>query len=215
MDRKARGWHFTDDKPKLRSLVGFVDLDKCELLSEDRPRKALELCDAARDYGNNAAFWSTRGYVLTRLERYDEAIDSLDRALEILPQDVESLDRRGYALIKQTRYEEASHDLVLATRLNPVHQSAEQNLHHALAKLTLVAYSAVSAGNVDEGIETYNRVLAVHPRYTDALIHRGYAHAKKGDLERAERDYRHAIDVDDDNIETYRPRPGVVQTEAA
>jgi tetratricopeptide (TPR) repeat protein len=204
MDRKAADWQLTDQNPKLEQLLGFVDADRCELLAEEEPEKALPFCDRALGRGRNAGFLSTKAKALVQLERYDEAIALFTEALDILPQGVRLLNGRGYALMKTERYDEATRDLVLATRLDPVDSQAATNLHHILASLVRVAYYQAEAGELDAAIATYDRVLTMHPRYADAFSYRGYAYDKKGNLEQAEKDYRKAIQLDPTHLESYR-----------
>ena len=204
MDVKAADWQFTDKNPKLKQLLGFADLDRCNLLTNEEPDKALSYCDRALLNGKNAAFLSAKAVALMQLERYDEAIDLFTQALDILPQSVSSLSGRGYALLKAERYDEATRDLVLATRLDPVNAQAEKNLHHILAKLVRVAYYQAEVGELDAAIAAYDRVLTMHPNYADAFCYRGDAYDKMGDLEQAEKDYLKAIELDPRNVECYR-----------
>ncbi len=204
MDVKAAGWQLTDENPTLKQLLGFADLDRCRLLTDDEPDKALSYCDRALLTGKNADFLSAKAVALMQLERYDEAIDLFTQALDILPQSVSSLSGRGYALLKAERYDEATRDLVLATRLDPANTEAEKNLHHILSKLVRVAYYQAEVGELDAAIVAYDRVLTMHPNYADAFCYRGAAYHKKGDLEQAEKDYLKAIELDPKNVECYR-----------
>ncbi|KPK17806.1 MAG: hypothetical protein AMJ62_00810 [Myxococcales bacterium SG8_38] len=205
MDRKAADWQFTEQNPRLRELMGFSDVDRCSLLvSEKEPEQALSYCDRALAHGKYVTFLSTKAAAMVRLERYDEAIELFSQALEILPQRVRSLNGRGHALMEAERYEEATRDLVLATRLDAVNAQAGNNLHHILAKLVRMAYYQAEAGEVEAAIATYDRVLAMHPRYSDAFSYRGHAYDKKGDLAQAEKDYLRAIELDPTNVDTYR-----------
>ncbi|MDH3727618.1 MAG: tetratricopeptide repeat protein [Myxococcales bacterium] len=205
MEKKAADWQYTDKNPKLRQLLGFADHDRCSLLLvKKKPRKAIPVCDRALEHGANAAFLADKGRALMQLERYDEAIELLSKALRILPQSASILGSRGSALLKAERYDEAAHDLVLATRLDPVNEHYEKNLHHILAKLVRLAYERDEAGKHDEAIAEYTRVLEMHPRYADAFSYRGYAYDKKGELRLAEQDYLRAIELDPNNVESYR-----------
>lgn len=204
MERKAADWQYTDKNPKLRQLLGFADLDRCQLLAEKKPHKALGYCNRALDHGAHAAFLSAKGVALTELERYDDAVDMFSQALDILPQSVRSLNGRGYAFFKAERYDEAARDYVLATRLDPVNGHAERNLHHILAMLVRAAYEKGEAGKIDEAIVEYTRVLQMHPRYAHAFLYRGLAYDREGELELAEQDYLKAIELEPTNVEGYR-----------
>ena len=204
MAAKAADWQYTDKNPKLRQLLGLPDHDRCRLLIDKKPAKAIVLCDRAIEEGANAAFLRAKGAALTKLERYEAAVDVLSDALEILPQSVPSLHARGFALMKIERYDEAARDLVLATRLDPLRKRAEANLHYILAKLVHQAYARAKAGKVDEAIAEYTRVLTMHPRYAHAYLYRGHAYDDKGELKLAEEDYLHSIEIEPSDIEAYR-----------
>ncbi|MGB8329838.1 MAG: tetratricopeptide repeat protein [Polyangiales bacterium] len=204
MASKAADWQYTEKNPKLRQLLGFADDDRCDLLRKKQPAKAIEFCDRAIAEGANAGFLLTKGAALIHLKRYDEAVDVLSDALEILPQSVSSLNARGLAFLELERYEEAARDLVLATRLDPLHKQAETNLHHILAKLVRLAYEKAEAGKLDEAIAEYTRVLDVHPRYAHAYLYRAQAYNDKREPKLAEQDYLRSIEIDPSNIESYR-----------
>ena len=204
MASKASDWQYTDKNPKLRQLLGFPDHDRCNLLSEKKPAKAMEFCDRAIAEGANAGFLLTKGVALINLKRYGDAVDVLSDALGTLPQSVSSLNARGLALLEAERDEEAARDLVLATRLDPLRKQAETSLHHVLAKLVRLAYEQAETGKLDEAIAEYTRVLKMHPRYAHAYLYRGHAYDEKHELKLAEQDYLHSIEIDPSNIEAYR-----------
>lgn len=204
MAKKAADWQYTDKNPKLRQLLGFVDLDRCDLLVKHKPAKALSICDQALEYGAHGAFFAAKGRALIKLKRYDEAVEELSKALDITPQMVSYLGYRGFALLKAKRFEEAARDLVLATRLDPVDENHEQSLRHVLNELVRGAYALGEAGKHDEAIAQYTRLLQMHPRYANGYSYRAYSRGKKGELALAEDDYLRAIELDPDNVESYR-----------
>jgi tetratricopeptide (TPR) repeat protein len=53
------------------------------------------------------AAWGNRGELLWRLERYDEALEALDRAIQLDPDLADAWYNRGEALKAQGRDEEA------------------------------------------------------------------------------------------------------------
>jgi tetratricopeptide (TPR) repeat protein len=204
MAAKAADWQYTDQNSRLRQLLGFPDSDRCDLLCRKKPAEAVELCERAIAEGASAWFLLPKGKALINLKRYDEAVEVLSDALDIFPQRVSFLNMRGVALLNAERYDEAARDLVLATRLDPLHKQASNNLKYILTKVVHLAYAQAKAGKLDEAIAEYTRVLKMHPRYAHAYLYRGHAYGDKGELKLAEEDYLHSIEIDPSDIEAYR-----------
>ncbi|MEO5584154.1 MAG: hypothetical protein ABIQ75_01750 [Flavobacteriales bacterium] len=90
-----------DDLPALKTLARLYD-------ATGEPGKSLEilerLCSVEpADIGN----WSNRGYELTQLERYEEAVHVLDGALAFDKDEPVVLSNKAYALLKLDRDAEA------------------------------------------------------------------------------------------------------------
>lgn len=204
MKKKAEGWQYVSENPKLRQLLGYVDADLCRDLRGEDPERALTHCERALRTGRNADFLAEKARVLVELEQYDAAAESLDEALSIRPQRPDVIADRALILLALERYEDAARDFALAVRLDPSDTESKVNLNDILDKLVRAAYYQAEAGEVDDAIANYDRVLEMHPRYADALAYRGVAYAKKDELDRAERDLLRAIKIDPKNLEAYR-----------
>ncbi|MYK22098.1 tetratricopeptide repeat protein, partial [Candidatus Poribacteria bacterium] len=61
-------------------------------------------------------------------------------------------------------------------------------------------------GKFDEGIEHFNRVIALVPKFAAAYYNRGVAYFNKGDFDNAISDYTKAIEFKPDYAETYYSR---------
>lgn len=90
-----------DDLPAMKTLARLYDVT-------GEPGKSLtvleSLCAAEpADIGN----WSNRGYELNQLERYEDAIQVLDKALEFDKDEPVVLSNKAYALLKLDRDAEA------------------------------------------------------------------------------------------------------------
>lgn len=90
-----------EDLPAMKTLARLYD-------AADKPAASLaileKLCELQpADIGN----WSNRGFELSKLERYDEAVEVLDKALEIDKDEPVVLSNKAYALLKLGRDEEA------------------------------------------------------------------------------------------------------------
>ena len=80
---------------------------------------ALADCDAAlKIREGEAAFLDSRGFVLLRLGRYQESLDSYDKAIALRPQQAESLFGRGLARRHLGKSAEAAADVAAAKALD-------------------------------------------------------------------------------------------------
>lgn len=204
MAEKAVSWQGDSTNPKVRQLLGYVDADLCAELADQDPERALAHCERALRTGKSTDFLEANARVFVKQGRHREAIAGFDEALTMAPQHARILADRGSTLLKLERYDDAAKDLALAVRLDPTNAEAKANLHDILDKLVRAAYYQAEAGEVDDAIANYDRVLELQPRYADALANRGIAYAKKDELDRAERDLLRAIKIDPRNLEAYR-----------
>lgn len=77
------------------------------------------------------------GSIAQRQERFEDALEHFDRALEIYPNDVHSLVNRGECLLNLGRFQEAAKDLKGAIALDPGQQHPAVNRARLLVILTL------------------------------------------------------------------------------
>lgn len=62
---------------------------------------------------------NNKGCILTKLGKYQEAIESYDKALEINPNDFDAWNNKGHALKDSGRYQEAITSYDKALKINP------------------------------------------------------------------------------------------------
>ncbi|MBN4075261.1 tetratricopeptide repeat protein, partial [Gammaproteobacteria bacterium AH-315-E17] len=102
---------------QLRTLVS-QELDDFALLE-------LDLRSIMRLNPNNPSAFNTLGYYLTdQTNRYSEAKDLIDRAIELSPNDPAIIDSLGWVQFKLGMYEEAKINLERAFELFPDHEVA-------------------------------------------------------------------------------------------
>ncbi len=146
-----------------------------------------------------AAVLSDRGNVLRDLGRYQDALASYDRALELKPDEAKAFYQRGNTLLKLKRPGDALASYERALKLKPDYADALYNCGVALQSLkqpqeALAHYDRAlqlkpddaqalnNRGNAlldlrrpDEALISYDRALSFKPDYLEALHNRGLA----------------------------------------
>jgi protein O-GlcNAc transferase len=154
---------------------------------------------------NNAAAWMNLGIIYYLTEKYQEAIDSLAKSLEIDPSKAAIHYSFGLVLEKTSNYEQAIEAYRQAIALNPKNTDAYNNLGNILLQIGHIEEaenvyrqaiqenpndfgSYQNLGNTlmvnsswDEAIETYLKALTLKPRDPDILNNLGLAYEAKGE----------------------------------
>jgi tetratricopeptide (TPR) repeat protein len=99
------------------------------------------------------------------LKRYEEALDSYDRALAIRPDFAHALGNRGNVLFELKRYEEALDSYDRALAIQPDFAQAHHGRATVLSTFQLIRY--------EEALDSYDRALAIQPDFAEAYHGRG------------------------------------------
>ena len=127
--------------------------------------------------------YATRGQVLARSGKNEEALAEFDRALAFDPYNVQALYGRGLIYQGDKQYQQAIEDFTAAHGLTP------QRLEPLLARAT--SYLALdkareAAADLDEAVQT-------DPNSAQAWSARGVAYERLGDKAKASASYSHAL----------------------
>jgi tetratricopeptide (TPR) repeat protein len=166
---------------------------------QGRAEEALELCesglrelDAALPPDQHRLHRSVLLYnaaqVLSALGRYDDAIVTLSRAMEMDPNYSEYYLERGGLLLKLERFDEAEEDLRRAIELSPPYAESWTDLGQC--------YRA--AGRMPDAEHAYTRALDLDPRVSLALVGRAEALVEQGRPLAALEDYSAALALEPD-----------------
>jgi tetratricopeptide (TPR) repeat protein len=127
-----------------------------------------------------------QGVILHGLGRYEEALASYDKALQIKPDDYEIRGSRSLALSSLGRYEEAlaSDDKVLEIQPDDyrVWNNRGVNLHHL--------------GRHKEALASYDKALQIKPDDPSAFYNKACTYALQANLDAALENLSHAIALD-------------------
>ncbi len=129
------------------------------------------------------------GVVLCQLGRADEALRSVDRAIERRPDLAAYRAARGEILRELGRLDEAAVALVEALELDPTLATAHNNL--GLIRLR--------AGRAEAAVASFDEALRLRPGLTIALFNRAEALQKLERWEKAAATYRRVLESDPDN----------------
>jgi tetratricopeptide (TPR) repeat protein len=127
----------------------------------------------------------TRGDAYYEAGDYQQALDAYNRALELRPDDPDTLNNRGNALGKLERHEQALKDYNRALELEPHDPDTLSNHGAALANV----------GRHEDALKDFNRALELRPDHPDALYNRGLALHRAGHYENAIKDYNRALEL--------------------
>jgi len=97
--------------------------------------------------------WTHRGCVLLKSQRYKEALNSCDQAIQIKPDNFDDWIDRGLVLTKLQRYEEAINSWERAIKLKSDHELAWLHRGMALEKIH----------RFKEAFGFYERILKIKP----------------------------------------------------
>jgi tetratricopeptide (TPR) repeat protein len=140
--------------------------------------------------------WHEKGLIHAMGKEYEQAIASLDRALEIKPDYHQAWYNRGVALDNLGKYEKAIASWDRALEIKPDKHEAWYNRGNALDNL----------GRYEEAIASWDRALEIKPDKHEASYNRGNALGNLGRYEQAIASYDQALEIKPDKHEAWYNR---------
>jgi tetratricopeptide (TPR) repeat protein len=144
-----------------------------ELLRQERAGEALAHFERARNLDSTfARAQALRGIALRQLGRLDEACFALQSALDLKPDDVETLIHHGEVCLQLGRFEDAADSFNVALAYEP----------RSVAACAGLAMAAWEQGGIEEAIKHFRRVVEIDPSvaqghlYLGGLLHRQGRH---------------------------------------
>ena len=138
-----------------------------------RAVRAYEKVIHMSDPNNNPDYdipWYSKGAALISLGRFEEAIESLDKAIEINPLNEITWNNKGNALSRLGRHREAIDCYDRALKVNPNYEVAWNNKGNAYARI----------GRLEDALKCYDRAISINEDYREAWINKGYVLVKLG-----------------------------------
>ncbi len=130
--------------------------------------------------------WKVLGALLTTVGQYAAALEHTKRAVQLRPEDDESLNNMGHLLRLMQRHEEAESCLKEALQVNPRNAHASNNLGALLQE----------AGRIKEARDYYKNAIQIDPKFAKAYFNLGVLEKECGEILKAEVYYRQAIACD-------------------
>lgn len=169
------------------------------LTSEESEEEVKQYDDLTITSSDDASELLKLGISSANEGRYDEAIPSLDAAIEISPVGPRAYLYRGVVSGIRGDYESAAqdHEIALKAELLSPEDAAIQH-EQWRSSITMKAIY-LRSGDYDKAIEDYDTFIRVSPDAADAYMWRGCAYYLKGEPSRAIVDYDKALALSPDN----------------
>lgn len=151
--------------------------------------------EAIKKEPNNLVFLIEKGDILTGLNRYTEAINSFDEALNIKSHPW-AYNNRGVAYSGLEQYEKAIADYERALEINPQNTSAYNNRGSTYNQLE----------QYEQALADYDRALTIDPQNAQAYSNRGTIYNKLQQHEKALADFNQALAIAPQNSSAYNNR---------
>ncbi|MDB9493929.1 tetratricopeptide repeat protein [Spirulina major CS-329] len=176
------GLDTSDPQEIIQELVRQINQRNAATESSPAPAAVPTMGNAAAEQAFNEGVQSYEA------GRYEEAIASWDRAIQLKPDYHQAWGNRGLGLKNLKRYEEAIASYGRAVELKPDFYKAWYNRGLALDELN----------RYPEAIAAYDQVIAIRPEFHKAWFSRGNSLEQLGEFEGAIAAYSQAIHLKED-----------------
>lgn len=147
-------------------------------------------CLITQQFPEHQFCWKVLGAIFRQTGRTSDAIDAIQKAVQISPTDTEALNNLGNMLRETGRFEEAQRSCKQAITLNPDFAEAHNNLGVTLQEL----------GRLEEAQLSYRRAIALKPDFVEAHSNLGGTLRGLGRLEEAELSCRQVIALESGSV---------------
>ena len=167
-----------------------------EIVSTMNEAETAEQEKRAEQNRMTAQDYFRRAYKNDDLGKHEEAIEDLNKAIELKPDYALAYNNRGIAYNNLGQYDRAIEDYDKAIELDPDYTYAYNNRG--------IAYN--NLGQYDRAIEDYDKAIELNPDYAHAYYNRGYSYDDLKQYDRAIEDYDKAIELDPNDADYYTNR---------
>lgn len=179
-------------EPVARKYLGLISL------RNGRPREAIVHFDAMSDLAEETyPFLRNRAFAYERMNRFQDALDTLDKAEQMNPSDPDLVLARAIVLLKSGEGLDAL----------KAFQSYRGRLGNNTPSAVFYAYSVLAAGmagDLDRAIEIGREGLGHYPNEGAILVNTGGVFAHRGEPEAAQSFFQRAIDEGGDPPQAHK-----------
>ncbi|MDQ2696289.1 MAG: tetratricopeptide repeat protein, partial [Pseudomonadota bacterium] len=159
----------------MENIIGAIIETDYQRAVEEGERRLLDTPD-------DDQLWLNLGIAYYHLQRFEDAKQAYDKAIDLEPKLAEAYYSRSLIHIQSQNYGEALRDCNTAINLDRSHAKAFNNRGLAYLKL----------GYLDRAIEDFSEALRLDARLPEALLNRGVAYNAQGEFAPALKDFEHA-----------------------
>lgn len=134
----------------------------------DQFDEAFETLKKAETFGSDSDLYYELGYTCYELQRYDEAVEYLDKAIDLDSEYLDAYIFKGYSLAELQKYDEAD-------KCADVLEALDKNNAYAC---NIRGLTKVYTGNYEEGIKNFDKAIALYSakgKFEAAYINKAWA----------------------------------------
>lgn len=191
--------------PRLKFLHGFIYVDQGDMLGHDQHfEQAIQAHTKALSYGDYWQFRFKRATTYWRMDRYPEALEDVNRAIALYPQDAENYVLRSKVLFAMERLAEGVTDLLTAHEIWPYEKVVQEWVRGAAIDLVHNGHQFYQQNEYSPALERFNFAAECDPSYSEIYYWRGVLLARQGNLSEAQQDLERAVELNPRHFESYR-----------
>ena len=187
-------WHYHMIILILSAISVICVLAVCTFLQLGYWQNGITLFEHAIKVTNkNCVAHNNLGVLLSKEEKFDEAIFHYDEVLKIKPKDSKALYNKGCVLREKGNLDKAAFFFKKSLKIKP----DNANAHNELAYILFVQ------GKLDEAISHYRNALKIKPDFTNACNNLANVLYLQGEIDKAVLLYKKVLRLDPENVDTH------------
>jgi tetratricopeptide (TPR) repeat protein len=190
-----------EEKSPESAGTGSLYEEGVTLYRQGRLKLALQTFDRileenTPDFHLDFAVLFYKGNSLLKLKRYEEALETFEKASEINPENAGLWTNLGFALTKLERFRDALEAFEKSISLNPVQKNAWEGKDAVLIRIRLC----------EEKLRKSEEALETNPEDPNTLFEKGKLHLRLGEQEKAMQAFKKALEAKPENAEAWQFR---------
>lgn len=195
---------YASDNPRLKILKGYVFYDAGSMQRSSKNfGVAVELLSKALAFGDLARFYEERASIYEHLDKHDEALQDINTAIDMSPQDPDLYYRKSRILSSKKMMQEALKSIEIADQLKPEDESIAKQKKWIADTLVYSGYSHQKTKNLTEAIKDYNSAIKANPNNAYSYYRRARLLIDQKEMTSAFNDLAKAIELDPNDLDFY------------